>query len=351
VTIRTRVSLWYAGLLTASLILLAGVLYFELVIERAARERAGIPHDTVEEEIAEAVIFYGAPAAVLLLAGGWRLMGRALRPLDELTRAVERIHLNTLDERLPRSGQGDELDRLAEVFNGTMGRLEASFAQIRDFTLNASHELKTPLAVLHVELETLMNAPDTSAAQREALASHLDEIQRLSRIVEGLTLLARADAGRLPMHREELSLDELVRDCCADAQILAQARGVTFELDACEEARVRGDRHRLRQLLLNLADNAVKYADAGGRAGMSLRREPDHARICLTNSGPGIPPSQLPKVFDRFYRGENVLADEVEGCGLGLSIARSIVQAHDGDIAVDSTPGERTTVTVRLPAC
>ncbi len=346
--IRTRVSLWYAGLLTASLILLTGVLYFELVIERAAREQAGEPHDAIEEEIAEAVIFYGAPTTLILLIGGWHLMGRALRPLDDFTEAAERIHVNALHERLPRPAKGDELDRLAEVFNGSMERIEESFSQIRNFTLNASHELKTPLAVLHVGLETQMNAPETSLPQRELMAGQLDEIQRLSRIVEGLALLARADSGQLPLKRETVRLEELVHDSFADAQILAQPRGVSVDLAACDAAAVTGDRHRLRQLLVNLTDNAIKYADADGRATFSLRRNNGDAELTLSNSGPGIPGDQLPRVFDRFYRGESVLADDIEGCGLGLSIAQSIVAAHDGAITVESGPG-RTSVTVKLP--
>lgn len=347
--IRTRVSLWYACILLVSLFLMDAVLYYELVVEPAQTNDAGLPDQPIDEEIAEVVLFYGLPTAFFLLGGGWWLMGRALTPLNHLTQAAERIQVDTLHERLPRSENGDELDRLAGVLNRMMARLEDSFTQIRDFTLHASHELKTPLAVLHVELETLLNDPATSAAQREALASHLDEIQRLSRIVSGLTLLARADAGQFPFAHEPVRLDELVRNSHADAIILAHTRNIQVDLEDCSPVLVRGDRHRLRQLLLNLTDNAVKYCQPGGRVAISLRTSADEVKLQLSNTGAGIPPEHLPRVCERFFRGETAPGEDAEGCGLGLSIAQWIAHAHQGTISFESEPGTLTKVTVRLP--
>src|SRR6266436_9192788 len=320
--IRTRVSLWYACILAASVVLLAGVLYYELVVESRLVAAAGKPKEPMEQEIIEVVLFYGIPTAIVLLASGWWLVRRALAPLDRLTKAAQRIHASNLHERLPRSENGDELDRLTEVFNAMMARLQDSFCHIREFTVHASHELKTPLAILHVELETLMNDPATTRAQREALASHLDEIQRLSRIVEGLTLLAKADAGQITLAQEPVRLDELVQDSFADAQILAQPRKIRVDLTACNEVVIHGDRHRLRQLLLNLADNAIKYNQPEGRVLISLRATDDQAELVISNTGPGIAPEALPRIFDRFYRGDPAHGSSIEGSGLGLSIAQ-----------------------------
>ena len=206
----------------------------------------------------------GLPAVVLGLLGGWWLTRRALAPVTKLTDAVEKIHENNLGEKIPRTNNGDELDRLTEVFNAMTARLEDSFQRIREFTLHASHELKTPLTVLCGETETALRDESLSPAERERLLSQLDELRRLAKIVDGLTLLAKADAGQIALKLEPLRLDELVRDNFADAQILAEPHGIQVELTDCEEISVRGDRHRLRQLLLNLADNAVKYNQPQG---------------------------------------------------------------------------------------
>jgi signal transduction histidine kinase len=167
--------------------------------------------------------------------------------------------------------------------------------------------------------------------------------------VDGLTLLAKADAGQVALQFETLRLDELVRDNFADAQILAEPHGIQVELTSCEEISVSGDRHRLRQLLLNLADNAVKYNQPQGRVTMSLRRAGNSAEIKIANTGAGIPPEILPRVFDRFFRGDPAHESAIDGCGLGLSIAQWIVSAHGGTIQIESVPSKLTTVTVRLP--
>ena len=198
-------------------------------------------------------------------------------------------------------------------------------------------------------METALQEEPLAQPQRERLESELDELQRLAKIVDGLTLLTRADAGQVALDFKPVAFDELVRDGFADAQLLAQASGLTVELAACEPAAVRADAHRLRQLLLNLADNAVKYNQPGGSISMALRRAGACAEFTLANTGPGIPPEALPRVFDRFFRGDPAHNRTVEGCGLGLSIAQWIVAAHRGSISLDSAPGKLTTVTVRLP--
>ena len=179
--------------------------------------------------------------------------------------------------------------------------------------------------------------------------SQIDEIDRLTKIVDGLTLLTKADAGQVALHLEPLQLDELVRESFADANILAHPAGIRVSLSDCQETAIQGDRHRLRQLLLNLTDNAVKYNNPGGAVAISLRRAGAAAELRIANTGPGLPAELQPRVFERFFRGDASHNREVEGCGLGLSIAQWIVHAHGGTIQFASQPGQLTTVTVRLP--
>jgi signal transduction histidine kinase len=221
---------------------------------------------------------------------------------------------------------------------------------LREFTLHASHELKTPLTVIHGELETALQNETLPAAQRERLESELDEVQRLTKIVDGLTLLTKADAGQIALAREPVRLDELVREAHADAQSLARPRDVQVELRTCDEATVIGDRHRLRQLLLNLTDNAIKYNVPKGSVVIELRRVAGAAELTITNTGPGIPVEILPRVFDPFFRGDPSHSNTVEGCGLGLSIARWIATAHGGELRIASEPGKETIVIAQLPA-
>jgi signal transduction histidine kinase len=364
-TIRMRLTLWYAGVLFISILLIGPLSYYELVVERrhANRKRAEAAvfasssarleaenraEEEITTEIREIILWYSLPAALLGLAGGLWLTREILAPISILTRIAERINEGNLAEPISGSGNGDELDRLTGVFNAMIGRLSDSFQRIRDFTLNASHELKTPLTVLHGEMESSLNDPDCTPASRERTLGYLDEIQRLTRIVDGLTFLTKADSGLLPMAHEPVPLDELVRDAFADAEVLAQPGGLTVVLASCEALMVIGDRHRLRQLLLNLTDNAVKYNTTGGRISISLRRNHDSADLQIVNTGPGIPPEERERVFDRFYRGTARQSD-VEGSGLGLSIARWIASAHRGTISIREGAGHTTVVQVALP--
>lgn len=356
-TIRTRLTFWYAAVLFATLLAMSLAAYFEIARARSAvLRKAGVPEQLIArdqqedfEDVSGILFWCGLPAGALALAGGWWLMRKTLAPVAGLTRAAENITSRNLNEGLPRTHNGDELDRLTEVFNAMLSRLDDSFHRIREFTLHASHELKTPLTILCGEIETALRDESPSPAERERLASQLDELRRLTRIVDGLTLLAKADAGQVALKIEPVQLDELVRDNFADTQILAEPQHIQVELAACEPIPIRGDRHRLRQLLLNLADNAVKYNQPQGRVAMNLRRANDAAEFTIANTGPGIRPESLPRVFDRFYRGDPAHSDAVEGCGLGLSIARWIVSAHHGTIQIESAPGQLTNVTVRLP--
>jgi len=352
-TIRTRLTLWYAGILMLSLLVIGYGTYRE-ISEQLRHERWRRPEDRVVNghalnETEEMVFQVGLPAVGLGLLGGWWLTRRALAPVARLTAEVEKIHEHNLRTPLPRNGSGDELDRLTEVFNAMTARLDGSFTRIREFTLHASHELKTPLTILCGETETALRDETLSPAEHERAISQLDELRRLARIVDGLTLLAKADAGQITLAREPVRLDELIRDNFDDALILAEPAGLQVELSAPEAVQVCGDRHRLRQLLLNLTDNAVKYNRPQGRVHMELRREGALAEYTIANTGPGIPPEILPRVFDRFFRGNPAHENVIEGCGLGLSIAQWIVTAHQGTITIESPEAGLTRVRVRLP--
>jgi len=346
--IRTRLTWWYAGILMVSLLVMGLGTYRE-ISEQQRRSQRREPAEHALDESGEMIFQVGLPAVALGLLGGWWLTRRALAPVTKLTDAVERIHDRNLGAKIPRTGNRDELDRLTEVFNDMTARLDTSFQRIREFTLHASHELKTPLTVLCGETETALRDDSLSPAERERLLSQLDEVRRLSKIVDGLTLLAKADAGQIALTLEPLRFDELVRDSFADAQILAEPQGIRVELADCTDVSVRGDRHRLRQMLLNLADNAVKYNHPHGGVIMRLVKSDGVARFTIANTGSGIPPEILPRVFDRFFRGDPARESVIDGCGLGLSIVQWIVSAHNGRINIESVPSKLTTVTVRLP--
>jgi heavy metal sensor kinase len=358
-TIRARLSLWYAAVMFTALMAMGLLLYYELVID--PREEAKENAKSLEidppmdpdafQDVVGIVLWCALPAGGLAVAGGWWLMRKSLAPVAHLTQSTRQITSSNLNERLPRTRNGDEFDQLTGVFNDMLGRLDGAFRRIHEFTLHASHELKTPLTVLHGEIETVLREEDLTPTRREQLLSQLDEVKRLSKIVDGLSLLTKADAGQLQLEQSPLRLDELVHDIFEDARILADPRHVKVELAACEEISLSGDRHRLRQLLLNLADNAVKYNQPGGLVTLQLRRADHSAEFVVTNTGPGIPPEVLPRVFDRFFRGDASHNRDDESCGLGLSICQWIVRAHGGNIQIESPAGRPVTVTVRLPLC
>jgi len=344
-TIRTRMTFWYSGILLVSALIIVALSIRELHEQHDQSE----PPEEGVEDIVQLVCWIGIPAVLLSIGGGWWLMRKAFAPLTVLTQAAERINEHNLSVQLPRTHNGDELDRLAEVLNAMTGRLHDAFKRVHEFTLHASHELKTPLTVLCGETETELRDDAIAAIQRERATSRLDELHRLARIVDGLTLLAKADAGLVTLKADPVKLDVLVRDSFDDLQILAEAPGIKVDIKECEPLMVAGDADRLRQLLLNLADNAIKYNQPRGAITMALKRQGDTAEFTMANTGPGIPPDSMPRVFDRFFRGDPAHNNAVDGCGLGLSIAQWIVSAHHGNIRIESAPNQWTTVTVILP--
>jgi signal transduction histidine kinase len=228
-------------------------------------------------------------------------------------------------------------------------RLDASFQHIREFTLRASHELKTPLTIMRAGVEIELGENQLSQEHQERLLDELDELDRLTKIVDGLTLLTRADASLVTLRKEPIALHELIQEIFTDGQVLAKPHGVTLTLASCEAITLNGDTNRLRQLLLNLIDNAIKYNQAHGTVRLELQRDESTALFTMSNTGRGLSLAQQERAFEPFFRGDAAHSREVDGCGLGLAIARWIVTAHEGSIRMDSGLEGETIMRVRLP--
>ena len=310
----------------------------------------GAPESEVSPvtHLSEIVLRSIFPLAVLDVTS-WLLIRSTFRPIQNLITAAEKLTTDNLHSPLPVTGRGDEVDRLAWVLNNLTSRLDQSFQRIRGFTLHASHELKTPLTILHTGFERALLNPSLPDHEREQLLAWQDETLRLNRIVSGLSLLTKADAHQVELRPEPVRLDFLVNDLAEDVDVLGHADGLKITVNASVPVTVHADRHRLRQLLLNLADNAVKYNLQGGSVHMSTTRVGKDAIMEITNSGIGIPEDSLPRIFDRFYRGPENQSRMIDGSGLGLSIAQWIAEAHGGSLTATSVNG-LTTLTLRLPA-
>jgi heavy metal sensor kinase len=288
-------------------------------------------------------------ALAVSLAAGWFLAGRALRPVDAITLAAQRIAAGDLSQRLTMPTSPDEIGRLAGTFNNMIGRLDASFRQIRQFTSDASHELRTPLTVMKGETELVLRRPRALEDYQSVLESNLEEIDRMTRIVEELLFLSRADMGEVRMESMPVPLKVLVEDIHRQATVLGQDRNIEVVLGAVMPALVQGDELRLRELLLNLVENAVKYSYPGGKVEIGLVTAGQEAILSVTDQGIGIAPGDHAKIFDRFYRTDDARAHTKKGTGLGLAICALIAEAHKGRINVKSSVGQGSTFTVRLP--
>lgn len=286
---------------------------------------------------------------VLAGTGGWLLASRALRPVERMTATARRIGAEHLGQRIDETGTGDELDNLAKTLNQMLSRLDAAFSQVRRFSADVSHELQTPLTILKGELEVALRSTRTSDEYEETLKSALEEVDRIAHLVEGLLILARAESGVLKMDHRDVDLAQVMEDVSQRLKPLADAQSVRLHIDSAEPVHIRGDGERLRRMVLNLVENAIKYTGPDGRVILQMRREGDHASITVSDTGIGIPPGDREQVFEPFYRTSDARALPGKGTGLGLSIARSIAVAHGGDIHVESIPGRGSCFTVRLP--
>jgi heavy metal sensor kinase len=269
--------------------------------------------------------------------------------MEQLHRLTEQITADRLDRRLPVGNAGDEFGHLAQTINAMIARLERSFAEIRRFTADASHELRTPLAAIRMEAELALGKALSPAEHQQLLGSILEECERLTRLTEQLLALCREDAGSGRPAHGPLDLGALVGHVVETMRPLAQAKDLGLHIECNGPIAVLGDEVRLRQVFYNVLDNAIKYTPAGGRIDVHLGHRDGTPLVTLHDTGIGVSPEHLPRVFDRFYRVDKARSRAEGGTGLGLSIAQSIIAAHGGRIELDSQPGQGTTCTVTLP--
>jgi heavy metal sensor kinase len=318
----------------------------------------GIPIDEFTEML-HAFTFTAVLASPLLLilasAGGYWMSLHALAPVERITRTAGEIEARKLAERLPIRDTGDELDHLSATLNAMFARLEDSFHRIAQFTADASHELRTPVAIIRTTAEVVRRKPRSEREYEEALDRILAESERTTELLEDLMLLARADANPNAdgIAREPVALAALVQTAAADARVLAEAAGIALTTEALSPCVVSGDEGALRRLLFILLDNAIKYSKPEGevRLRLGLGRKGDRAVAILEvqDNGIGISAEDLPHIFERFYRASKDRSRKIDGVGLGLSIARSIAQRHGGEIEMESQPGAGSTIRAFLP--
>ena len=296
------------------------------------------------------LLLWRGPAALLIaIAASWWLSGFALRPLSRVAAAAREINVATLARRLPGRGAGDELDQVVDAFNDTLMRLDQAVAEMRQFSAALAHELRTPLAALRGEIELASRAPGASRAQQDGRASQMEEIDRLTRLIDHILTLARAESGQIRLTKTAVNLADLTASIVEQFEPVAAAKSIELQWHPSDALVVNGDAGWLKRLLLNLLDNAVKYTTPHGRVVVRVAREGDDARIEVQDTGVGLSPADATHVFDRFFRADPARSSSVEGAGLGLSLVHWIAAQHGGTVTVQSRLGEGSTFTVTLP--
>jgi heavy metal sensor kinase len=293
----------------------------------------------------------GVPLILLLASlGGYFLARKSLSPMALMNQQTQRITAENLSAQLDVADPRDEVGRLAMTINALLVRLDAAFQEQKRFIADASHELRTPIAVLRGEAEVALEKDRTRDEYKESLALIKDEAERLSRIVESLFMLARQPVDAKSLTKETVRLDELVSDCARAATVLTTQKGLRLKIAGSLPAiTLNGDDEMLNRMLLNLLDNAVKYTPAGGEISIALASQNGNAQIIVSDTGIGIPAADQPRIFDRFYRVDKARSRAQGGAGLGLSIVRWIVEGHGGTVTVESTQGKGSAFTVELP--
>ncbi len=296
------------------------------------------------------IFFLLVPVVLCVAVGaGWIMAGMVLRPVAQITRLANHISAEHLNQRIPERDVPDEFGLLITTINKMFERLQRSFDEIREFSHSVAHELRTPLTILKGESELALTRDFTHEEIQRLASTYLEETARMSRIVDDLLTLARADGGQIPIQHEPVTIVPLLEEIADDAVMLAAEKPLEVILATNQPAIVTGDAHRLRQLFRILISNAVQYTDPGGRITLSSSVSEANVKISVSDTGIGIPAEHLPRIFDRFYRVESARTRAKGGSGLGLAIARWVVSAHQGTIRVQSSPGNGSTFTVELP--
>ena len=313
------------------------------------------------------ILIITVPLALMVASlGGQFLAHKALKPVDDITQTARMITSQNLNQRIIPPKVKDEISRLIETFNGMISRLDQSFRQIKQFSSDASHELKTPLTILKGEVEVMLRKERTQQEYQQTLKSNLEEINRMSQIVEDLLLLSRADTGQIELNKGDINLAEILSQVVAQMDMLARSKGL--DLSASNNHRdihIFGDALRIREMLINLIENGIKYTEEGGSIHISLQKEFPPAeryrsdrserekerfvKIIVSDTGIGISKEDQEKIFNRFFRVDKARSREQGGSGLGLSICKWIVEAHQGEIEVESELGKGSSFIVKLP--
>lgn len=313
-----------------------------LVGRSVASELAGLRLVAVE------LALVGGGVLLLGLAGGWWLATRAIQPIEDISATAIMISAGDLSQRINTVDTDSELGRLATVLNSTFARLETAFAQQKQFTSDAAHELRTPVSVMLTQTQTSLNRERSAAEYRDTVETCQRAAQRMRRLIESLLELSRLDAGQESMKRLPLDLARVAADCVEHVRPLAANRNITIKTDF-SASECRGDSDRLAQVITNLLSNAINYNHENGEIRVAVRTENGSALLTVGDSGPGIAPEHLPHIFDRFYRADAARTTSQGRSGLGLAISKSIVEAHGGTLEAVSHPGLGAKFTVRIP--
>ncbi len=306
------------------------------------------PFDHESRELLATLLLVGPLTLLVAVGGGYFLARRALAPVQRMTQAANQITADRLSQRIDIANPDDELGALAGTLNRMIERLERSFTEMQRFTADAAHELRTPLAIIRAEAEVALRSQRSPEEYAHVLENLLEETERLSSLADQLLFLCRQDAGLHPAAREPVAMDDLLRDVVNNMQLVGQEKGVTVSLAENAACTLVADSRQLRRVFYNLLDNAIKYTDSPGQVTVRSIVTAEGLEVAVADTGIGIPPEHLPRVFDRFYRVDPART-ESNAAGLGLSICQSIIHSLAGRITVASTVGKGTTVVVVLP--
>lgn len=313
------------------------------------------------------ILIITVPLALMVaILGGQFLAHKALKPVDNITQTARMITSRNLNQRITPTKVKDEISRLIETFNEMISRLDQSFRQVKQFSSDASHELKTPLTILKGEVEVTLRKERTSQEYQQTLKSNLEEINRMSQIVEDLLLLSKADTGEIRLNKEDINLTEILNEVVAQMDMLAKSKRLRLSTsNHHQDIHIFGDALRIRELFINLIENGIKYTEDGGSIHITLAKEyeffvrnqsdwaeeekGEFAKIIVSDTGIGIAEEDYERIFNRFFRVDKARSREEGGSGLGLSICKWIVEAHQGEIKVESELGKGSSFIVKLP--
>jgi heavy metal sensor kinase len=308
------------------------------------------PRDNALSRYVDVLLWQVLPSLVVALLAVWWMARVVLTPLSRLADDASSIGIGTLDRRLTLRGTGDQLDEVAAAFNETLARLEGAVNDMRQFSSALAHELRTPLAALRGEIELALLRPPSDPEYRRSLTSQIEEIEKLTRLINQLLTLARAESGEIPLAQHSVDLTTLAAAVTEQLEPVARANDLDLKCVVSQPVTVTGDSGWLERLLLNLLDNAMKFTDKGGSVTVCVSQEGNQARLDVRDTGIGLSAEAIPHIFERFYRSDPARSPAAEGAGLGLSLVKWIIERHEGRIEVESGPAKGSTFTVWLPA-